>query len=253
MTTLSLGSLLLGSSDADRLRNWYRTAFDCTADEFGFITFGDVGVLVDPRDDVSAANPEPGRYILNFHVDDIKAVAARLDAAGTRWLVEPEDRGPGIFATLVDPDGNYLQVIQFSQEYLDGARARRAARRAPVPFSGFSVDDVPAAARFYRDVLRLEVTEANGMLELQLDRDTRVLVYPKENHVPAEFTILNFPVDDVDRAVEDLTARGVTFERYDGMPQDERGIMRGRQANQGPDIAWFKDPAGNVLSVLSAG
>ena len=116
-------------------------------------------------------------------------------------------------------------------------------------FSGFSVDDIPAAKKFYGDTLGLKVVEENGLLGLQLAGENRILVYPKENHEPASFTILNFPVDDVDKAVDELTARGVNFERYEGFDQDDRGIMRG----QGPDIAWFKDPAGNVLSVLNEG
>ncbi|MGA9747611.1 MAG: VOC family protein [Nocardioides sp.] len=114
-------------------------------------------------------------------------------------------------------------------------------------FSGFSVDDVPAAHRFYSEVLGLDVTEENGMLTLELHGGHRVLVYPKgEAHQPATFTVLNFPVPDVGSAVDALVERGVRFERYDGMTQDERGIAGG----DGPPIAWFTDPAGNVLSVL---
>jgi catechol 2,3-dioxygenase-like lactoylglutathione lyase family enzyme len=113
-------------------------------------------------------------------------------------------------------------------------------------FSGFAVDDVDKAREFYSETLGLEVSEENGQLTLNIAGDRPTLVYPRPNHTPAEYTILNFPVDDVDQAVDDLTARGVQFERYEGFDQDERGIMRG----QGPPIAWFKDPAGNVLSVL---
>jgi len=116
-------------------------------------------------------------------------------------------------------------------------------------YSGFSVDDIPAAKRFYGETLGLNVVEEHGMLGLQLAGGGRVLVYPKENHEPATFTVLNFPVDDIDEAVDELSERGVRFERYDGFDQDERGIMR----DEGPDIAWFKDPAGNVLSVLQEG
>jgi catechol 2,3-dioxygenase-like lactoylglutathione lyase family enzyme len=115
-------------------------------------------------------------------------------------------------------------------------------------FSGFAVDDVEKARAFYGDALGLRTSEEHGMLTLHLAGDRDVLVYPKPDHTPATYTILNFPVDDVDAAVDELTSRGVTFERYDGMGQDEKGIMRG----QGPDIAWFRDPAGNVLSVLKA-
>jgi catechol 2,3-dioxygenase-like lactoylglutathione lyase family enzyme len=115
-------------------------------------------------------------------------------------------------------------------------------------FSGFAVDDVEKARAFYGDTLGVRTSEEHGMLTLHLAGDRDVLVYPKPDHTPATYTILNFPVDDVDAAVDELTSRGVTFERYDGMGQDEKGIMRG----QGPDIAWFRDPAGNVLSVLNA-
>jgi catechol 2,3-dioxygenase-like lactoylglutathione lyase family enzyme len=114
-------------------------------------------------------------------------------------------------------------------------------------FSGFSVDDIPKAKEFYGGTLGLEVTEENGMLSLHVAGDRPILVYPKENHEPATYTILNFPVDDVEKAVDALTAAGVRFERYEGeMGTDEKGIFRG----QGPLIAWFKDPAGNILSVL---
>jgi catechol 2,3-dioxygenase-like lactoylglutathione lyase family enzyme len=115
-------------------------------------------------------------------------------------------------------------------------------------FSGFAVDDVEKARAFYGDTLGVRTSEEHGMLTLHLAGDRDVLVYPKPDHTPATYTILNFPVDDVDAAVDELTSRGVTFERYDGMGQDAKGIMRG----QGPDIAWFRDPAGNVLSVLNA-
>lgn len=116
-------------------------------------------------------------------------------------------------------------------------------------FSGFAVDDVETARRFYTETLGLEVSEANGMLTLHLAGGGNVLVYPKRGHVPASYTILNFPVDDIDAAVDGLVGRGVVFERYDGFPQDDRGVMR----EGGPFIAWFKDPAGNVLSVLQDG
>ncbi|MBE1535202.1 VOC family protein [Actinomadura algeriensis] len=112
-------------------------------------------------------------------------------------------------------------------------------------FSGFSVDDVPAARAFYGEVLGLDVSEENGMLTLHIAGDRDTLVYPKGDHEPATFTILNFPVDDIEAAVDELAARGVAFEHYDGYT-DEKGIMR----KMGPLIAWFKDPAGNTLSVL---
>jgi len=115
-------------------------------------------------------------------------------------------------------------------------------------FSGFSVDDVPKARQFYQETLGMTVTEEHGMLRLTVANGAQVLVYPKPGHQPATFTILNFPVADVEAAVEDLAARGVVFLLYEGFDQDERGIFRGG----GPLIAWFADPAGNVLSVVEA-
>ena len=111
-------------------------------------------------------------------------------------------------------------------------------------FSGFSVDDIPSAKQFYAETLGVSVTERNGMLELHTADDRDTLIYPKPDHVPATFTVLNFVVDDIDAAVDELTARGVAFEKYEFV--DEKGISR----NAGPPIAWFTDPAGNILSVI---
>ena len=118
-------------------------------------------------------------------------------------------------------------------------------------FSGFSVDDIARAKEFYSQVLGLEVEDnPMGMLNLHLATGGLVIVYSKDDHVPATFTVLNFPVDDIDQAVDKLSGKGVTFEHYEGMHQDDKGVARGRAANMGPDIAWFKDPGGNILSVL---
>jgi len=112
-------------------------------------------------------------------------------------------------------------------------------------FNGFSVNDVDAVRTFYGETLRIPLSESNGMLHLHFGPGRDTLVYPKgDKHVPAEYTVLNFPVDDIESAVEELKGAGVTFERYDGV--DDQGIFR----RGGPPIAWFKDPAGNVLSVL---
>jgi predicted enzyme related to lactoylglutathione lyase len=115
-------------------------------------------------------------------------------------------------------------------------------------FSGFSANDIPKAKEFYGGTLGLKVSESNGLLTLHLPGGNNVLIYPKPNHTPATFTVLNFPVNDVDQTVDQLTKRDVQFEIYDlpDIKTDKKGIMRGR----GPTIAWFKDPAGNILSVL---
>jgi catechol 2,3-dioxygenase-like lactoylglutathione lyase family enzyme len=115
-------------------------------------------------------------------------------------------------------------------------------------FSGFSTDDIPKAKAFYADTLGLDVSEENGMLSLKFPGGQNVLVYPKgDDHQPATFTVLNIQVDDIDKAVDDLSRAGVTFEHYgEAAGQDERGIAR----DYGPHIAWFKDPAGNILSLI---
>ncbi len=117
------------------------------------------------------------------------------------------------------------------------------------PFTGFAVDDIEAARTFYSDILGLTVVDGEmGLISLQLSERNEVLIYPRLNHVPAAYTILNFPVADIEAAVDALTAKGVVFEHYPDMGTDERGIFR----HGGPLIAWFTDPAGNILSVLQA-
>jgi catechol 2,3-dioxygenase-like lactoylglutathione lyase family enzyme len=117
----------------------------------------------------------------------------------------------------------------------DGAKA----------FSSFAVEDTAAAGKFYGETLGLRVSEEGGALMLHLAGDHRILVYPKPDHTPASFTILNFPVDDIDQAVDDLTSRGVPIQHYQGFDTDDKGIYRGKERS----IGWFTDPAGNVLSV----
>lgn len=119
-------------------------------------------------------------------------------------------------------------------------------------FSGFSVKSLKEAEKFYSGILGLKVEDNRGMgLLLHLPGSTTtVFVYEKENHAPASFTILNFVVEDIDKAVADLHKKGVKLEIYEGSPHDKKGIVRGRKVNMGPDIAWFADPSGNIISVL---
>ena len=119
-------------------------------------------------------------------------------------------------------------------------------------FSGLSVDDLDKARHFYTEVLGLKLRDDSMGLNLQLPHGGELFIYQKDDHKPATFTVLNFVVDDINVAVDTLVASGVEFERYDNMPapQDEKGILRGLAAKQGPDIAWFKDPAENILAVL---
>jgi catechol 2,3-dioxygenase-like lactoylglutathione lyase family enzyme len=116
-------------------------------------------------------------------------------------------------------------------------------------FSGFSTNDIDKSRTFYGETLGLDITEQMGVLNVTFAGGGVTVIYPKDNHEPASFTVLNFPVDDIDAAVDRLVAAGVTFERYEGLGQDGRGIAR----EYPPPIAWFKDPAGNILSVLESG
>jgi catechol 2,3-dioxygenase-like lactoylglutathione lyase family enzyme len=123
--------------------------------------------------------------------------------------------------------------------------------KAKAAFSGFSVKDLKKAKEFYSEVLGLKVGEDDWGLTLHLpDSEAKVYVYQKDDHEPAVFTVFNLVVDDIDKAVDALVEKGVKFEKYEGFNQDEKGVARGKEANMGPDIAWLKDPDGNIFSVL---
>lgn len=115
-------------------------------------------------------------------------------------------------------------------------------------FSSFSVNNIAQAKQFYSQVLEIEVAESMGLLELHIAGGIPILIYPKENHIPATHTVLNFPVDNIEQAVDSLTQRGIQFEHYTAPPTDEKGIFR----IEGIKQAWFKDPAGNILSVIES-
>jgi predicted enzyme related to lactoylglutathione lyase len=124
--------------------------------------------------------------------------------------------------------------------------------KAEAAFSGVSVNDLGAAKEFYTSVLGLTLENETMGLNFKLPGGGTLFVYPKQDHQPATFTVLNFVVTNIDEAVDELVKQGVKFERYDNLPggQDEKGVARGLSAKQGPDIAWFTDPAGNILAVL---
>jgi predicted enzyme related to lactoylglutathione lyase len=171
----------------------------------------------------------------------------RLEVAGS--LVDPSrnlDPAAGRPDDFLTPTSSAL-VATRSRACSARAHLEDAMFRDSPAFSGFSTNDIDAARRFYGDTLGLDARMGEmGILELHLAGGGRVIVYPKDGHQPATYTVLNFPVADIDAAVDELSKAGVAMERYEGMPQDDRGIMRGN----GPDIAWFQDPAGNILSVI---
>ncbi|MXP24006.1 glyoxalase [Gordonia sp. HNM0687] len=249
MATATISSMLLSSDDPKRLARWYAAVFeaeiqtDPDAPGYEIMELDGFHIMFDQRDDVSGRNVGGARQILNVEVDDPVATAARIDASGAEWISPLEDKGGGsYFGTLTDPDGNWLQIVRISDEL-------EAQMSAPTSaYSSFAVCDLDAAATFYRDVLGMRVLRLEmGVLGVRINRTTTVLVYPKPDHRPAGFTVLNIPVPDLEQAVDDLVARGVEFLRYDHFEHDERGIARG--GDDGPDLAWFADPSGNVLAL----
>lgn len=251
MATATISSMLLSSDDPNALAQWYGTVFEAApapvpgdgAPSYQVIDLDGFYLMFDRRDDVSGRNAGGARAILNVEVDDPVATAARLDDLGATWVSRLENRDGNQFGTVEDPDGNWLQILRLSDEH-------EAEMSGPTsPFSGFAVRDVDDAAAFYRDVLGMRVlTFSMGILGVRINRSTTVLVYPKPDHKPAGYTILNLPVDDLRASVDDLTRKGVEFLRYDAFDHDERGIVHGN--GHGPDIAWFTDPSGNVIGIL---
>jgi catechol 2,3-dioxygenase-like lactoylglutathione lyase family enzyme len=165
MTAPPLGSILLGSSDPERLRSWYGTVFGVEPNADGFLRFGEVAVLIEDRDDVAERNAEPGRVVLNFHVEDCRSTALALRAAGATLLVEPEWRGQAWFATAVDPDGNVIQVIELSDDYFTSRNLVPPARSTDSVLARSDVaprlpaQDLERARRFYAEKLGLEPVE----------------------------------------------------------------------------------------------
>ncbi|MCZ4580136.1 VOC family protein [Gordonia amicalis] len=251
MATATIGSMLLSSDDPARLAHWYATAFEAKVESTGdggpgydVVELDGFYLMFDKRDDVSGPNRDGARSILNVEVDDPRATAARLDSLGAEWISPLEERDGNFLGTATDPDGNWIQIVWFSD-------AEEIALGPPASTcSTFAVRDLDEAERFYRNVLGMRVLRyPMGVAGVRVSRQTTVMVYPKDDHRPAGFTVLNIAVDDLAKTVDDLVGKGVEILRYDGFEHDERGIVRGGDGE--PDIAWFTDPSGNILSVLS--
>ncbi len=151
----------------------------------------------------------------------------------------------------IDRISNKIGGNQMVLKAVEAKTNNEAVFETAKTFSSFSVNDLKAAKEFYSQTLGLKRNEQPEGLGINFDGGQSVFLYEKSDHQPATFTVLNFPVDDIQAAVDGLAARGVTFESYgDDIPTDEKGIFRGKKSGHGPDIAWFKDPAGNILSVI---
>lgn len=268
IVTGSLGSMLLASTDPDRLKAWYGEVFDVEPDADGFLQFGGVAVLVDGRDDVADRNPEPDRVILNFHVDDARATARRLTEAGATLLVEPEWRGQAWFATALDPDGNCLQLIELSDEYYSSrGRKRPTSESASESASGtgalgrgkaasrLPAQDLDRARAFYAEKLGLEpVEERPGGLRYRCG-DTVFSLFASTGAASGQATQMGWVVDDIEATVAELRGRGVVFEDYDvpGLETvDGIAEVSGNYPSDGgigERAAWFHDSEGNLIGL----
>ncbi len=254
MPTPALGSILLASTDPERLRTWYERAFDATPNPDGFLVFGGVAVLIDRRDDVADSSVEPGRVILNLHVDDARATVAHLEGLDVTWVAELEFRGDAWFAAFLDPDGNCLQIIELTDAYW-AARGRPSVL-ARAKFSGrLPAQDLARARRFYADVLGLEpIEERPGGLHYEGAAGSFSL-FESTGRPSGEHTQLAFEVDDLEKTVRELRQKGARFEEVDvpGLRTiDGIAEVAGNYPSTGASAeraAWFYDSEGNLLGI----
>ena len=263
MNTPSLSSLLLATADPDRLRRWYDEAFGIQPDPDGFLHFGPVAVLIDGRD-IGETTTEPARVILNFEVTNIQGVVRRLDELGVDWVAPLEYRpdGGAWFATLTDPDGNYIQVIQLTPDYWSQRRTRHGSATTPraaladgTTATRLPAQDLDRARRFYAEKLGLEPAETrDGGLSYECG-GTTFAVYETEGRASGEHTQMGFYVGDIETTVAELRERGVEFEEIDGpglRTVDGIADIEGHYPSTGATgerAAWFHDSEGNLLGV----
>jgi len=264
MTEPDLSSVLLASSDPDRLRAWYVELLGTEPDVDGFLHFGSVAVLIDGRDDLAPVAQEPGRVILNYHVTDIAALARRLDAHGVEWVspVEYREQGGAWFGTVQDPDGNYVQVIQLTHDYYTQRRARQSgspAARSALADAAVAVrlpaQDLDRARGFYADRLGLTPSETReGGLRYTCG-STSFVIFTSTGEPSGTHTQMGFEVADIEAAVAELRERGLVFDDVDfaGLPSRD-GIVDvpGHYPSSGAvgeRAIWFHDSEGNLLGL----
>ncbi|MFC5748197.1 VOC family protein [Actinomadura rugatobispora] len=263
--TPAIGSILLASREPERLRAWYERAFGIRADADGFLSFGEVGVLIDGRDDVAPLAAEPARIIINLHVDDARAIARHLDSLAVAWVAPLEYReGAGAwFGTALDPDGNLLQIIELTPAYWTARREReRAAGRAAAgPLADAAVSarlpaqDLDRARRFYAEKLGLEPAETRpGGLRYQC-RNGWFSVFQSAGGPSGTHTQIAWEVDDIEEVVAELRRRGVEFEDVDApglRTVDGIAQVSGNYPSAGgvgERAAWFRDSEGNMHGI----
>ncbi|MFD0692245.1 VOC family protein [Actinomadura fibrosa] len=263
--TAAIGSVLLASIDPARLRAWYERAFGVDADADGFLRLGAVALLVDGRDDVAARTREPARTILNLHVDDARATAGHLGAMGVTWLAGLEYRAESgaWFGTVIDPDGNHVQIIELTPAYWTARRNRfgmtgTGALAAARPATRLPAQDLDRARRFYSEGLGLDPVETRpGGLRYECGGNAFAL-FRSSGRPSGEHTQMGWCVDDIDATVTELRARGVVFEDYDGpglSTVDGIAEVAGHypsQGGRGERAAWFYDSEGNLHGIGQA-
>jgi catechol 2,3-dioxygenase-like lactoylglutathione lyase family enzyme len=258
-----IGSVLLASTDPARLRAWYERAFGATADADGFLRFGDVGLLIDARDDVAARTAEPARVIINLHVSDAQAIARHLTALEVTWVaaLEYREAAGAWFGTVLDPDGNYVQVIELTEAYWAARRERHGAGTASAALGAGGVatrlpaQDLERARRFYAEKLGLEPVETRpGGLRYECASGGFAL-FQSTGRPSGEHTQMGWKVADLEAAVTELRDRGVKFEHVDvpGL-RTINGIadVEGNYPSTGATgerAAWFRDSEGNLLGI----
>jgi catechol 2,3-dioxygenase-like lactoylglutathione lyase family enzyme len=254
MTMPTLGSIILASTDPERLRSWYEQAFDVTPNPDGFLELGGVAMLVVPREGIADRCAEPGRIILNLHVDDAKATVAHLDELRVTWVAELELRVDAWFATMLDPDGNYVQVIELTDVYW-AARGRPSMLSRARVSGRLPAQDLERARRFYADVLGLEpVDERPGGLRYEC-ADGAFSLFASTGKPSGEHTQLAFSVDDIEATVRELRGRGAVFEEYDGPGlRTVDGIAHvegnyGSSGASGERAAWIRDSEGHLIGI----
>jgi catechol 2,3-dioxygenase-like lactoylglutathione lyase family enzyme len=251
MTVPTLGSVLLATRNVSRLREWYGKAFGVAPNPDGFFVFGGVSVLIDGRGDVADRAAEPERVIINFHVDDVRAMAAHLDDVGVSWVVPVEFRGDAWFATLRDPDGNLLQIIELTSTYW----ATRGGLLAGSPVATrLPAQDLERARQWYADKLGLEpVEERPGGLRYQCGGVSFAL-FQSAGKPSGAHTQMGWEVADLDAVIDELRTRGVVFEDYDlrGLRTvDGVAEIDGNYPSKGTGErgAWFYDSEGNLIGI----
>jgi catechol 2,3-dioxygenase-like lactoylglutathione lyase family enzyme len=260
-----IGSILLGSADPKALRAWYERAFEVVADIDGFLQFGGVDLLITGRNDVARRSPEPGRLIINLHVPDARVITQHLNAIGVPWLVPLEYREPdgAWFGTVIDPDGNYVQIIELTEAYWVARRQRQrhaglGALAAGSVATRLPAQDLDRARRFYGEKLGLQPIESRpGGLRYHCGNGSFAL-FESTGRPSGEHTQMSWQVDDVRAVVAELRNRGVVFEEVDlpGLRTvDGIAEVAGNYPSlggRGELAAWFRDSEGNLLGIGQA-